>query len=176
MTRSRLPLFFQPNAATPCYKAPDRRYARNIFGSPLAHGCIPSKFVKWPVTGQAHALQCHEFNESLLPSNGSWTEHVSDTEGDANENTSSNKDGDKGQTPHTHVCPTTLFNNNRNPGSHPMERDEVSLLDRIWLGSTLLTRFVACHFAGDWNRYLPFAHWADSQLLEYPSSSIQLDN
>jgi hypothetical protein len=90
---------------------------------------------------------------------------VSDAKGDANENTFSNKDGDKGQTPHAPVCPTTLFNDNRNPVSHPMERAKVSILDGIWPGShniTLLTRFVACHFAGDWNNYLLFAHWVDS--------------
>jgi hypothetical protein len=95
--------------------------------------------------------------------------------GGANENTFSDKDGDEGQTPHSSVCPTTLFNDKRNPVSHPKERDKVSIIDGIWTGShniTLLTHFVACHFAGDWNSYLPFAHWEDSQLPEYPSSSI----
>ncbi len=106
-------------------------------------------------------------------------DNVSDAEGEANENTSSNEDGDEGQTPHTPVCPTTLFNGDRNPGSCLMEKDEASILDKIWPGShriTLLTHFAACHFAGDWNSYLLFAHWAYSQLLEYPSSSIQLDD
>jgi hypothetical protein len=110
-----------------------------------------------------------------LSSNSSWTDNVSDAEGGANENTFSDEDGDKGQTSHTPVCPTILFNDSRNPVSHQMEKDKVSVLDGIWLGChniTLLTRFVACHFAGDWNSYLTFAHWVDPQLLEYPSSSI----
>jgi hypothetical protein len=79
-------------------------------------------------------------------------DNVSDAKGDANENTSSDKDGDKGQTPHTPVCPTTLFNDNRNPGSRLMERDEVSILDGTWPGShniTLLIPFVSCHCTGD---------------------------
>ncbi len=56
---------------------------------------------------------------------------VSDADRDANANTFRDKDGDKGQTPHTPVCPTTQFNDNRNPVSHPMERDKVSILGRI---------------------------------------------
>jgi hypothetical protein len=139
------------------------------YGSPLARGCVPSKFANRPVTSQARTLQHCKLDESLLSSNGSWMDNVSDAEGDANEDTSSNKGGDEGQTPHTPVCPTTLFNDNRNPDSLLMERDEVSILDRIWTGShniILLTRFVVCHFAGDWNSYLPFANWADSQSLE----------
>ncbi len=127
------------------------------------------------MTGQAHALQRCHFDESLLSSNGSWTDNVSNAKGEANEIAFSDKDSDKGYTTHTPVCPTTLFNYNRNSVSCPMEKDEVSILDRIWRGShdiTFLTRFVACHFAGDWNSYLPFAHWADSQLLEKPSSPI----
>jgi hypothetical protein len=40
------------------------------YGSPLACGCIPSKFADWPVTCQARTLQRCKFNESLLSSNG----------------------------------------------------------------------------------------------------------
>jgi hypothetical protein len=105
-----------------------------------------------PVTIQARALQGCKFDKSLLSSNGSLTDDVSNTKGDANEITFSDKDGDKGHTTHTPVRPTTLFNDNRIPVSRLMERDEVSILDGIWLGSheiTLLTHFVAFHFAGD---------------------------
>jgi hypothetical protein len=137
------------------------------YDSPLARGHVPSKFTDWLVTGQARTLQHCKFNKSLLSSNCSWTDNVSDAKGDANKNTSSNKDSDRRLTSHTPVCPTTLFSDDRNPCSCWMERDKVSILDRIWPGShnnTLLTRVVACHFAGDWNSYLLFAHWG-SQLL-----------
>ncbi len=149
------------------------------YDSPLACGRVSLKSANRPVTGLACALHCCEFNESLVSSKGSWMDYVSDAEGDVNENTFSNKDGDEGQTTHTPVCPTTLFNNNRNHISHLMGRGKVSILNGIWPGCyniTLLTHFVACHLAGDWNSYLPFAHWVDTQSLEYPSSSIQLDN
>jgi hypothetical protein len=97
----------------------------------------------------------------------------------ANENNSIDEDGNEGHATLTPVCPATLFINNRTPVSFQMEGNEASILNGIWPGShniTLLTRFVACHFAGDWNSYLPFTHWADSQLLENPSSNIQLDD
>jgi hypothetical protein len=71
------------------------------YGSPLARGCIALKSADQPVTGQACALQCCKFNESLLSSNGSWMDNVSDAKGDANEITFSDEDGDEGQTPHT---------------------------------------------------------------------------
>jgi hypothetical protein len=98
---------------------------------------------------------------------------------DTKEADSTNKDGNKGHATLTPVCPTTLFNDNRIPVSCQMERNKASILDGIWRGShniILLTRFVACHFVGDWNSHLPFAHWVDTQLLENPSSAIQLDN
>ena len=104
------------------------------------------------MTGQARALQRPKFDESLLSSNGSWIDNDSNAKRDANEIAFSNKDGDKGHAIHTPVHPTTLFNDNRIPVSRLMERDEVSILDGIWLGSheiTLLTHFVAFHFAGD---------------------------
>jgi hypothetical protein len=66
------------------------------YGSPLARGCVSPKSADRPVTGQAQTLQRHEFNESLLSSNSSWKDNVSDAEGGANENTFSNEDGDKG--------------------------------------------------------------------------------
>ncbi len=129
------------------------------------------------MTHQARALQHRKFDESLSSSNGSWTGDVSDAEGNENEIAFSNKDGDKGHSTHSPVRPTALFNNSRNPVSHPMERDEVSILNGIWPGShniTLLIHFAACHFTGNWNSYLPFPHWADSQALESPSSYIRL--
>jgi hypothetical protein len=133
----------------------------SCYGSSLAHGHDALQPANWPVTGQAHALQCHHFDESLLSSNGSWMDDVSNAEGEANEIAFSDKDSDKGYTTHTPVRPTTLFNDNKIPVSCPMEKDEVSILDGIWPGShniTFLTHFVACHFTGDWNIYLPFAH------------------
>jgi hypothetical protein len=124
-------------------------------------------------------LQRRKFDDSLLSSNSSWTDNDSDAKGDANEIAFSNEDGDKGHAILSPVCPTTLFNDNRIPVSCQMERDEAPILDGNWPGShniTLLTRLVACHLAGDWNSYLLFAHWADSQLLGNPSFSTQLDD
>jgi hypothetical protein len=154
------------------------------YGSPLARGCVGLKPAGWPVTGQARAMQRHKPDDSLLSSNGSWMEDDSNVKGDTKEIYSTNNNGNeccatafhKALTP---VCPTTLFSNNRNSVSCQMERNKASILDGIWLGShdiTLLTCFVACHFAGYWTSYLPFATWADTQSLENPSSTIQLDD
>jgi hypothetical protein len=145
------------------------------YGSPLARSCVGLKPADRLVTGQARALQQCKFDDSLLSSNGSWTDNDSDAKGDANEIAFSDEGGDKRHAFLTPVCPTTPFNNNRISVSHQMERDKVSILDGNWPGShniTLLTHFVACHFTGDWNSYLLFVYWADSQLLENLSSSI----
>jgi hypothetical protein len=145
------------------------------YGSPLARGCVGLRPADRPVTSQALALQRCKFDDSLLPSNSSWMDNDSNVKGNANEIAFSNKEDDEGHATLTPVCPTTLFNNNRIPVSCQMERDVASILDRIWPGShniTILTCFVACHFAGDWNSYLPFAHWMDCQSLKNPSSSI----
>jgi hypothetical protein len=132
------------------------------YGSPLACGRVRLRPADRPVIGQAHTVQWRKFDDSLLSSNGSWTNDDSNTKGDANEIAFSNEDGEKGYAILTPVCPTTLFNDNRIPPvSCQMERDKVSILDGIWPGShniTLLTSFVACHFTVDWNNYLPFTH------------------
>jgi hypothetical protein len=120
----------------------------------------------WLVTGQAGAMQRRKFDDSLLSSNGSWTDNDSNAKGGANEIDFTDKDGDKGHAILTPVCPATLFTDNRIPVSCQMERDKALIFDGIWPQShniTLLTRFVACHLAGDWNSFLPFAHWAHSQ-------------
>jgi hypothetical protein len=41
-----------------------------------------------------------------------------------------------------------------------LDQEEWDILDGIWLGvsdSSLLTRFIACHFAGDVEAYVPFS-------------------
>jgi hypothetical protein len=117
-------------------------------GSPPARGCFGLKPADWPVTGQAHAMQWCKFDNSLLSSNGSWTDNDSDAKGDAIEINY----GDEGHAILTPVCPTTLFTDNRIPVSHQMKRDKALILNGIWPGShniTLLTRFGVCHFAGD---------------------------
>ncbi len=80
--------------------------------------------------------------------------------------------------PQTLVKPMTLFGEKRTPIACQVNNKEAAILDRIWPGShdvVLVIRFVLCHFAGDWTTYLPFAHWADSQSLDYPNSYICLD-
>ncbi len=132
-----------------------------------------------PVTGQVQALQRRKFDDSFLSYNSSWTDNDSNAEGDADEIAFSDENGDKGHATLPPVCSTTLFNNNRIPASCQMERDVASIPNGIWPGShniTLLTHSVVCHFAGDWNSYLPFTHGADSQLLENPPSAIRVDN
>ncbi len=137
--------------------------------SPLACGLLVPKPAGWQVTSQAEALQQCECNESLLFYNGSWMDDDSDAEGCVNEIAFSNKDDDKGPATLLPVCPTTLLNDVKIPVSHQMERDAASISNGIWPGShniILLTRFVACYPAGDWNSYLFFAQGADSKSLE----------
>jgi hypothetical protein len=81
--------------------------------------------------GQPPALQRRKINESLLSSNGSWTDDDCYAEGDANVIAFINKDSEEGHAIYTPVHPTTLFNNNRIPVSCLMERDEVSILNGI---------------------------------------------
>jgi hypothetical protein len=103
----------------------------------------------------------------------------SDAEGGANKIAFSNKDNDKGPATLLPVHPTTPFNDNRIPVSHWMERDAASISDGIWPGShniILLTCFIACHHAGDWNSYLFFTQGVDSQLPKSSLSSIQVNN
>jgi hypothetical protein len=149
------------------------------YSSPLSPGRVGLKPADWPVTGQAQALQRRKYDDYLLSFNVSWTDDDSDAKGDANEIACSNKDGDEGHAILTPVYSTNLFKDNRILVSCQMERDKASILDGDWPGPhniTLLTRHVVCHFTGYWNSYLPFAHLADSQSLDNPSSFIQLDD
>jgi hypothetical protein len=48
-----------------------------------------------------------------------------------------------------------------------LDHEERDILDDIWPGvsdSSLLTRFISCHFAGDVEAYVPFSWWADSRV------------
>jgi hypothetical protein len=52
-----------------------------------------------------------------------------------------------------------------------LDQEEQDILDGIWPGvsnSFLLTCFIACHFAGDVEVYVPFSWWADSCALADP--------
>ncbi len=80
--------------------------------------------------------------------------------------------------PSSPVQPMTLCGKKGSSRVCPPDRKEANILDKIWLGShnvTLLTRFVLCHFSGDWSVYLPFAHLADSWSLEHPDLEICLN-
>jgi hypothetical protein len=75
------------------------------------------------------------------------------------------------------ICLTTLFEGDGS--NYHCELIESNIIDGIWPGNhdiTLLTRFVDCHFDGDWNGYLYFGQWAEEQRLAVPSVSIQLDD
>jgi hypothetical protein len=86
---------------------------------------------------------------------------------------------DKSTTTSTNLTPS---GNRSPPATLRMGGIEVShnaIEDGIWPGSqnvSLLTHFVSCHFSGDWMAYLPFVHWADTQLMEHPDSKICLDD
>jgi hypothetical protein len=56
-----------------------------------------------------------------------------------------------------------------------LDQEERDILDGIWPGvsdSSLLTCFIACHFAGDVEAYIPFSRWADSCTLADPSVAV----
>jgi hypothetical protein len=62
---------------------------------------------------------------------------------------------------------------------HSMDwyRDEEAILSGIWPGvsdTSLLTRFISCHFDGDPEVYVPFSCWADSHFQEDPDVEICL--
>jgi hypothetical protein len=129
-------------------------------------------------------MQWCKLDNFLLSSNGSWTDNDSNAKGDTKEINFTNDNCNESHTTAsnktlTPIYPTTLFSDNRNSVSHLIERNKASILNGILPGAhniTLLTWFVACHFTGNWTCYLPFAQWADTQSLENPSSTIQLDD
>jgi hypothetical protein len=106
-----------------------------------------------------------------------WTNNVNNGNmSPGSDNKSASSDANPFLSPPS-VKPTTLFGNH-GPNSLQTDKEETDILDGIWPGShnvTLLTRFVTCHFSGDWSAYLPFAHWADSKSLGHPSTSISID-
>ncbi len=56
-------------------------------------------------------------------------------------------------------------------------REEEAILSGIWPGvsdTSLLNRFISCHFDGNPEAYVPFSHWADSCFLEDPDVKICL--
>jgi hypothetical protein len=56
-------------------------------------------------------------------------------------------------------------------------REEEAILSGIWPGvsdTSLLNRFISCHFDGDPEAYVSFSHWADSYFLEDPDVKICL--
>jgi hypothetical protein len=56
-------------------------------------------------------------------------------------------------------------------------REEESIFSGIWPGvsnTSLLTRFISCHFNGDPEAYVPFSCWADSHFQEDPNVEICL--
>jgi hypothetical protein len=56
-----------------------------------------------------------------------------------------------------------------------LNQEEWIILDGIWLGvsdSSLLTCFIACHFAGDLEAYVPFSQWVDSRALADPDVAV----
>ncbi len=62
---------------------------------------------------------------------------------------------------------------------HSMDwhREEEAILSGIWMGvsdTSLLTRFISCHFDGDPEAYVPFSCWADFRFQEDPDVKICL--
>ncbi len=56
-------------------------------------------------------------------------------------------------------------------------REEESILSGFWPGvsnTSVLTRFISCHFDGDPEANVPFSHWADSCFQEDPDVEICL--
>ena len=69
----------------------------------------------------------------------------------------------------------TLFGTQQSAGTLLPTKEETDILNGVWPGLhdvTLLTRFVSCHFDGDWLAYSQFLHWADARLLDQPGAEI----
>jgi hypothetical protein len=69
----------------------------------------------------------------------------------------------------------TLFGSQQSARTLLPTKEETDILDGVWPGLhdvTLLTRFVSCHFDGDWLAYSRFLHWADVRSLDWPGAEI----
>ena len=53
------------------------------------------------------------------------------------------------------------------------------MLDGIWPGrddTMAVQRYVTMHFTDDWNTYLYFAQWGDSQIAANPKTIVRLED
>ena len=53
------------------------------------------------------------------------------------------------------------------------------MLDGIWPGrddTMAVQRYVTMHFSDDWNTYLYFAQWGDSQIAANPKTIVRLED
>jgi hypothetical protein len=137
--------------------------SRRYYASPVAHNCKGSPSQK-----------ADTLNDSY--SSGLWTNNVDNGNMSQGSNSkSASPDANPSSSPPA-VKLISLFEDHGS-NSYQTNKKETDILDGIWPGShnaTLLTRFMTCHFSGDWSVYLPFAHWADSKSLGHPSTSISI--
>ncbi len=65
-----------------------------------------------------------------------------------------------------------------NGGDKTWDQEETDIVDGTWPGvldSSLLTHFIAYHFAGDAEAYLPFSCWANSHTHGDPNVTVCIE-
>ncbi len=146
---------------------PERRaepHGGRCYASPAARNC-----------GGSPSQKADTLNDSY--SSGLWTDDVDNSNMSPGSNSeSASPNADPSSSPPA-VKPISLFENHSSD-SLQTNKEETDILDGIWPGSynaNLLTRFVTCHFSGDWSAYLPFVHWVDSKSLGHLGTSISID-